>query len=121
MMREKREREREESCHVITVRLFLASSSASSSSLWSPKTERKGIIEEGVVLPAAAEAGAQSRWMEGRKEGAAAAAHSKLRSISFFLYFFHHMISVISFVAKFSSFCEKYSEKRLLLHKFPFF
>jgi hypothetical protein len=31
------------------------------------------------------------------------------------------MISVISFVVKFSSFCEKYSEKRILFHKFPFF
>ncbi len=63
MMREKRARERErERSHVISslCACFLASSSASSSSLWSPKTERKGIIEEeGVVLPAAAEAGAE--------------------------------------------------------------
>ncbi len=45
---------------------FLASSAAPSS-LWSPKTERKGIIEEeGVVLPAAAE---EVQNPDGRKEG----------------------------------------------------
>ncbi len=131
--REARERERS---HVISslCACFLASSSASSSSLWSPKTERKGIIEEGVVLPAAAEAGAESRWMEGRKEGrkeqqlrrtasfaAIGGGFSLFLGVFFFLYFFHHMISVISFVAKFSSFCEKYSEKRYSFTNFPFF
>jgi hypothetical protein len=71
--REARARERS---HVISslCACFLASSSASSSSA--------------VVLPAAAEAGAESRWMEGRKEGAAAAAHSKLRSNSRRIFYF---------------------------------
>ncbi len=83
MLDDEREAREGERSHVISslCACFLASSSASWSSLWSPKTERKGIIEEeGVVLPAAAEAVSESRWKEARKEAAVAAAHSELRS-----------------------------------------